>query len=260
MLFCSNEYWFVLRRVALLERGAAGGMHEPERVELRHARDVDRAPRAPLRARREALHVARRRRCPWRCRRSSRSTAPGPPPPCRSRSADPSLLAKAEPKLGGFVVVLLKPRAECSRGLEEVRLGHSSRDAPHSRRTSGSRSRRRCLSRKRATFSGAICCKAQMAAPRTSGSGSSSSAVAVFSQLRRFRIADRDQHVAHEARAPDALDRRAGKHSAERRIVESRQLRERRRIQDRRAPSASPARATAANLFHGQTARQSSQP
>ena len=54
------------------------------------------------------------------------------------------------------------------------------------------------------------------------------------------RIADRDQHIAHEAVAPDALDRRFGKQRAERRIVEPRQFGERRRAQRRRARRASP--------------------
>src|SRR5262249_5250963 len=42
---------------------------------------------------------------------------------------------------------------------------------------------------------------------------------------------DRDQHVAHEAVAPGALDRRSGKELAERGIVEEHEIGERRRLQ-----------------------------
>ena len=53
--------------------------------------------------------------------------------------------------------------------------------------------------------------------------------------LRRERalaaIADRDQHIAHEAVAPGALHRRFGEQRAERRIVEPRELGEPRRAQ-----------------------------
>jgi hypothetical protein len=86
-------------------------------------------------------------------------------------------------------------------------------------------------------------------------------------------IADGDQHVADEAVAADALDGRAGEQAPEGGIVEPRQLGEPRRIQLvarlelglRGASSSGRAcsfvsRAALANLFHGQTARQSSQP
>ena len=56
---------------------------------------------------------------------------------------------------------------------------------------------------------------AQTAAPRTSGDGSSSSALGLGSERRVARIADGDQHVADEAVAADALDRRAGEQRAE---------------------------------------------
>ena len=73
------------------------------------------------------------------------------------------------------------------------------------------------------------------------------------------RVAGGDQHVAHEAVAARALDRRAGKARAESRIVEREQLGER-RVVGLGARGKRASRAVAANLFHGQTARQSSQP
>ena len=77
---------------------------------------------------------------------------------------------------------------------------------------------------------------------------------------RLRRIADRDQHVAHEAVAADALDRGAGEQRAEAGIVEPRPARRDAARSARRA-AGSRARAVArANLFQGQTARQSSQP
>ena len=72
---------------------------------------------------------------------------------------------------------------------------------------------------------------AQTAAPRTSGEASSSSRSASAASATSPRVADRDQHIAHEAVAPGALDRRFGKQRAERRIVEPRQLGELRRAQ-----------------------------
>ena len=72
-------------------------------------------------------------------------------------------------------------------------------------------------------------------------------------------IADRDQHVAHEAVAAGALDRRFREQRAEGRVVEPREIGERGARNASRAASFA-SRPACANLFQGQTARQSSQP
>ena len=64
---------------------------------------------------------------------------------------------------------------------------------------------------------------AQTAAPRTSGEASASSARQRRDQARLAGIAGGDQHIAQEAVAADALDRRAGKERAECRVVERQQ-------------------------------------
>ena len=60
----------------------------------------------------------------------------------------------------------------------------------------------------------------------------------IIQQPLRFRcervvagIADRDQHIAQETLAPDALDRRFGKQRAEIGVIEPRQIGEPRRAQ-----------------------------
>ncbi len=73
-------------------------------------------------------------------------------------------------------------------------------------------------------------------------------------------IAGGDQHIAHEAVAAGALDRRAAKAGAKRGIVEREQLGERRVVALGSDARAWPRARCCANLFHGQTARQSSQP
>ena len=82
--------------------------------------------------------------------------------------------------------------------------------------------------------SGVISCdSAHTAAPRTSGLSSSSSRSASNASDASLGVADRDQHVADEAVAADALDRRFGEQRAKRGIVEPRQFRKRRRAQFR---------------------------
>ena len=82
---------------------------------------------------------------------------------------------------------------------------------------------------------------AQIAAPRTSSSAWRFLDRHV-QQIRIAAVADGDQHVAHEAVAPDALDGRARKQRAEAGIVERGELGQARRRADRRAASA-PSRA-----------------
>ena len=78
---------------------------------------------------------------------------------------------------------------------------------------------------------------------------------------RLAAVPRRDQRVAHHPVAPDPLDRRAREHLPERRIVEREQVGQRAARPARRAAGTRGcARAAAANLFHGHTARQSSQP
>ena len=101
---------------------------------------------------------------------------------------------------------------------------------------------------------------AQTAAPRTRGEGSSSNALRLDRQRRIAAVADGDQHIAQEAVAADALDRRFAEQGAERRIVQPRQLGQARRRQFFARLQASSRAALWANLFQGQTARQSSQP
>ena len=72
---------------------------------------------------------------------------------------------------------------------------------------------------------------AQTAAPRTSGDGSSSSRATSGSKRGIAGIAGGDQHVAHEAVAADALDRRAREQRPEAGIVERQQVGQRRRSQ-----------------------------
>ena len=74
-----------------------------------------------------------------------------------------------------------------------------------------------------------------------------------------FGVADRDQHVAQKTIAADALDRAFREQRAEAGVVEPRQFDEWRREQASRAASFA-SRPAWANLFQGQTARQSSQP
>ena len=73
-------------------------------------------------------------------------------------------------------------------------------------------------------------------------------------------IAGGDQHVAQEAVAADALDRRARKQRAEAGIVERQQIARAAGCSKIVAGDELRLRRAAANLFHGQTARQSSQP
>ena len=84
------------------------------------------------------------------------------------------------------------------------------RRSPHSARTSGSVSPERTSAFRAARPSGAIHCdSAHTAAPRTTGSRRRAGA-RPRRQRRVAGVADRDQHVAHEPVAADALDRRSG--------------------------------------------------
>ena len=85
-------------------------------------------------------------------------------------------------------------------------------------------------------------------------------AAATGGERRVAAVADGDQHVADEAVAADPLDRAAGEAPAERGVVEGRELGQRRRGEVLRAPGSFSSAAARANLFQGQTARQSSQP
>ena len=76
---------------------------------------------------------------------------------------------------------------------------------------------------------GASRARAQTAVARTSAASSSRQRRAAPRRRGAGSIADRDQHVAHEAVAADALDRRAGEERAERRIVERREVGQTRR-------------------------------
>ena len=79
---------------------------------------------------------------------------------------------------------------------------------------------------------GAINCdSAHTAAPRTSGLASSSSRSASTASAASSGVADRDQHIADETVAADALDRRFCKQRAKRRVVEPREIGELRRAQ-----------------------------
>ena len=73
-------------------------------------------------------------------------------------------------------------------------------------------------------------------------------------------IAGGDQHIADEAVAADALDRRAGEEGPEGRHRRAPAVRRAAAPSDRPAPASFISRAAPANLFHGQAARQSSQP
>ena len=101
---------------------------------------------------------------------------------------------------------------------------------------------------------------AHTAMARTSGEASPSSASILRQQARVARVAGGDQHVAQEAVAAGALDRRAGKARAEGARRRARAARRAAGCRSRRARAKRASRAAAANLFHGQTARQSSQP
>ena len=81
---------------------------------------------------------------------------------------------------------------------------------------------------------------AHTAAPRTSGEASASSARHCAVKRRVAGIAGRDQHVAQEAVAADALDRRARKQRAECRIVQRQQIGQRRLAQIVARGQASP--------------------
>ena len=95
---------------------------------------------------------------------------------------------------------------------------------------------------------------------RTSGEASLELRFHQRHQRRVARIAGGDQHIAQEAVAAGAFDRRAAEARAERGIVEEQQLGERRVVACRLSRLSFVSRALCANLFHGQTARQSSQP
>jgi hypothetical protein len=94
-------------------------------------------------------------------------------------------------------------------------------------------------------------------APRREGSASSGSTAAIRPHVAA--VADRVEHVADKAVAADALDRALAEQGAERRIVQPRQLLQGRSLQVSRAWKAISLERLA-NLFHGQAARQSSQP
>ena len=150
--------------------------------------------------------------------------------------------------------------AETEQDAGHAAAAASPNAARHSARTSGSDSPACRAWSRRSSPASASRDNAHTAAPRTSGDASASNAAAAAARRPLAAVADRDQHVAHEPVPADPLDRAAGEAPAERRVVERRQLGQRRRRSGPRAPAASVSAAARANLFQGQTARQSSQP
>ena len=103
--------------------------------------------------------------------------------------------------------------------------------AAHSAMTSGSVSVARRFPAQRSSRARSSRPSAHTAAPRTSGAASSSKRSASAASAASPGIADRDQHIAHEACAADALDRAFAEQRAEAGVVELHQFGKARRLQ-----------------------------
>jgi hypothetical protein len=154
----------------------------------------------------------------------------------------------------------------CAIELPGERLGGKSKSekenvvhASHSARTSSSLSSARWIVRCASwSVTSASMPWAHTAMARTSGDASRK---CPWTTGRRAgsAVASSNQAVADEAVAPDALDRRTGKQGAEAASSSVRSVPRDGDMRSSRALSFASAQALA-NLFHGQTARQSSQP
>ncbi len=131
----------------------------------------------------------------------------------------------------------------------------------HSASTLASRSLAQCLAfRAWASSSPASLFTAQTAMPRTSGEASAKSGATASSSAGSPELPAATSDVANEPVAADALNGRAPEAGAECGVIEGEQLGKRRVGRARRARANFASRAACANLFQGQTARQSSQP
>ena len=101
---------------------------------------------------------------------------------------------------------------------------------------------------------------AHTAAPRTRARDRPAAACAVCRQRSVAAVADGDQHIAQEAVAADALDRRFAEQGAKARHRPAAPVRPSAALPIPRAAGISSRARACANLFQGQTARQSSQP
>ena len=136
---------------------------------------------------------------------------------------------------------------------------YGSSAAAHSSWTELSISEDRCLDAMRASRGRSSRPSAHTAAPRTNGDRISKQRLDFRSKRRRLGIADRDKHVAQEAIASGAFYRSFGEQFAKSEIVQTNQIQKRGAWSSGRNASLA-SRFARANLFQGQTARQSSHP